>query len=272
MTHFLRRLAWPALAAAGALGAPVSAEALVLTPVDTFAAPIYAAAPPGDGRRLMVVERGGTVRVVRDGVTLAQPFLDLTTSVDTGGEGGLLSIAFPPDYVQSGLFYVFLTPRDADPGVAPFAPIEVREYRRDPADPDRALAGSARTVLQISHGEFQNHYGGGLQFGPDGFLYISTGDGGGGGDSLDNGQNVSSRLGKLLRIDPRASGTASFTVPATNPFVGVAGDDLVWSYGLRNPFRFSFDRATGDLTIGDVGQGAVEEIDFVRAPRGAGAA
>jgi glucose/arabinose dehydrogenase len=266
------RLLGGAAAAAFLAGlcAPAPADALELTAVDTFTAPIYAAAPPGDGRRLMVVERGGTVRVVRDGVALATPFLDISADVDTAGEGGLLSIAFPPDYVSSGLFYVYLTPKDANPGAVPLAPIEVREYRRAPGDPDRAEPASGRTVLQVAHPDFGNHYGGGLQFGPDRLLYIATGDGGSGGDPNGNGQNTASRLGKLLRIDPHRNGSEPFTVPASNPFVAVPGDDLVWSYGLRNPFRISFDRATGDLTIGDVGQNSVEEVDFVRSQDGRG--
>jgi glucose/arabinose dehydrogenase len=268
--HVLRLLAAAASATIAGLGIPAAADALVLTPVDTFTAPIHAAAPPGDGRRLMVVERGGAVRVVRDGTTLPTPFLDVRSAVDAAGEGGLLSIAFAPDYVTSGRFYVFLTPTDADPGAAPHAPIEVREYRRAAGNPERADPASGRTVLQIPHPDFGNHYGGGLQFGPDGLLYVATGDGGGAGDPNGNAQNTSRRLGKLLRIDPRRNGTAPFTVPQDNPFVAAAGDELVWSYGLRNPFRFSFDRASGDLTIGDVGQSAVEEVDFARSADGGG--
>ena len=249
---------------------PAAAQTAQLTPVGSFAAPIFVAAPPGDGRRLHVVERGGTIQVVRDGVRLATPFLDLSTEVDTNGEGGLLSMAFPPDYLRSGYFYVFLTPRDATPGAAPHAPIEVREYRRSAADPDVADPASGRIVLTVTHSANSNHYGGQLQFGPEGLLYVSTGDGGGGGDPAGNAQSVSSRLGKLLRISPRPSGGQGFGVPPDNPFANTGGDDLVWSYGLRNPFRFSFDRATGDLTIGDVGQNRAEEIDFAPASAGGG--
>lgn len=245
-----------------------------LTPVGPFDSPISVTAPKWDGRRLHVVERAGTIRVVRDGATLPEPFLDITADVDVAGEGGLLSMAFPPDYRRRGYFYVFLTPRDATPGVAPHAPIEVREYRRSPTDPDRADPASARTVLTVPHPTFANHYGGQLQFGPDGLLYVSTGDGGGGGDTEGNAQNTASRLGKLLRLDPRpdgstADGSVEYHAPRDNPFARSGGDVLVWSYGLRNPFRFSFDRR--DLTIGDVGQNTVEEVDFAEAGRrGAG--
>lgn len=249
---------------------PAAAQTTQLAPVGSFAAPIFVAAPPGDGRRLHVVERGGTIQVVRDGIRLAAPFLDLRTEVDTSGEGGLLSMAFPPDYVRRGYFYVFLTPRDANPGAAPHAPIEVREYRRSAADPDVADPTSGRTVLTVAHSAHANHYGGQLQFGPDGLLYVSTGDGGGAGDPAGNAQDTLSRLGKLLRISPRPSGGEGFGVPPDNPFADAEGDDLVWSYGLRNPFRFSFDRATGDLTIGDVGQNRAEEVDFVPAAAGGG--
>ena len=251
------------------------AETTRLTPVGTFDAPIWVTAPERDGRRLHVVERAGKIRVVRNGVTLAQPFLDITADVDDAGEGGLLSMAFPPSYRRRGYFYVFLTPKDATPGALPHAPIEVREYRRSRTDPDRADPASARTVLTIPHASFANHYGGQLQFGPDGLLYVSTGDGGG-GDPQGNAQNTASRLGKLLRLDPRPDGSAAdgstqYHAPWDNPFARNGGDALVWSYGLRNPFRFSFDRRTGDLTIGDVGQSAFEEVDFARAGwRGAG--
>jgi glucose/arabinose dehydrogenase len=177
-------------------------------------------------------------------------------------------MAFPPDYATSGLFYVDFTA----PGTGA---LTVQERRRDPADPDRADPAFARTLISIPHDQQSNHNGGQLQFGPDGMLYASTGDGGSGGDPAGNGQNLTSstpavvgavnhdpRLGKLLRLDP-AGGP-----PASNPFPAPARD--VWAYGLRNPWRFSFDRATGDLVIGDVGQGAFEEVDLARAAAGGG--
>jgi glucose/arabinose dehydrogenase len=238
-----------------------------LVPVGTFASPMYVTAPPGDVHRVFVVERGGTIRVVRDGVVLPSAFLDLGT-LPVDGERGLLSMAFPPDYAASGLFYVDFTAPGSNA-------LTIQERRRDPADPDRADPAFARTLISIPHDQQSNHNGGQLQFGPDGMLYASTGDGGSGGDPAGNGQNLTSstpavvgavnhdpRLGKLLRLDPAGG------APASNPFPAPAQD--VWAYGLRNPWRFSFDRATGDLVIGDVGQGAFEEIDVARAAAGAG--
>lgn len=264
----LRRLVLCAVAAGCLVTPGLAPAAPALTPVATFAQPLFVASPPGDKRRVFVVEREGRVQVLRDGVKLAAPFLDVASGVDTRGEGGLISLVFAPDYATSGLFYLYLTPEDSSP--AP-APIEVREYRRSATDPDRADPASARTVLTVPHPSATNHYGGGLAFGPDGLLYASTGDGGGAGDPEDNASDLGVRLGKILRLSPVPSGGEGFTVPPSNPFAGPsAGDDLIWSYGLRNPFRFSFDRLTGDLSIGDVGQGRAEEIDFVPATAGAG--
>jgi glucose/arabinose dehydrogenase len=227
-----------------------------------FVQPLYVAAPPGDAGRLFVVERAGQIVVVRDGRKLRHPFLDLRGGVSTEGEQGLLSIAFAPDYARNRRFYVDFTNRDGD--------IEVQEFRRSRRNPDRALKGSARTLLEIEHSRFPHHFGGQLQFGPDGLLYIGVGDGGGIGDPSGHAQNLGTPLGKLLRIDPRPSGPSPFGIPADNPFVGRAGAlPEVYAYGLRNPWRFSFDRHSGDLTIGDVGQDEYEEIDFV--PRGTGA-
>ena len=202
--------------------------------------------------------------VVRGGRKLGTPFLDLRDQVTSGGEQGLLSIAFAPDYADSGLFYVYYTDNDERQRVV--------EYRR--ASADRADPGSARLVLRMDDSE-SNHNGGQLQFGPDGLLYIGTGDGGGGGDqhgSRGNAQDLGSLLGKILRIDPRASSGRAYSVPGTNPFVGRSGArGEIYAYGLRNPWRFSFDRRKGDLVIGDVGQNAYEEIDFVKRGKGRGA-
>jgi hypothetical protein len=222
----------------------------------------------------MVVLRDGDIRVVKNGTTLAEPFLsipDVDSKGGTGFESGLLSMAFSPDYLTSGRFYVFLTSDDANPGDPPHAPIEIREYRRSAADPEVADPATERDVLQIAHPNNANHYGGTLRFGPDGLLYASVGDGGGGGDPFNNAQNPNTKLGKLLRLDPRRLGSAPYRIPPANPFANGGGDPLVYSLGLRNPFRFSFDRQNGDLTIGDVGQGSYEEVDFAPSPgRGRG--
>ena len=231
-------IAWPA----GAHAAPA------LAPVGSFDSPVHVAGPPGDPTRLFVVEQGGRVQLVKGGAKQAQPYADLGTEVLAGGERGLLSIAFPPDYAASGLAYVYLT---AAGGV-----IQIRELQRSP-NPDRAVAGPGRVVLAIPHTEAGNHNGGQLAFGPDGMLYAGVGDGGNANDTpVSDAENPGSLLGKILRIDPRQRAGQPFTVPAGNPF-----GTPVWAYGLRNPWRFSFDRVTGALFAGDVGQGVREEID-----------
>jgi glucose/arabinose dehydrogenase len=242
-----------------ALLAPgVAAAAPALVPVGDFDAPIHAAAPPQDPSRLFVVERGGTVRVVRNGVVLPRAFLDISKEVATDGERGLLSIAFPPDYASSGLFYVYMV------AAVPAGELQVREYRRSAGDPDRAdLAG--RIVWSQAHPN-DNHNGGQVQFDTDGHLWFATGDGGGetDNDPGNDAQSLASQLGKLLRIDPHPSGAGAYGIPAENPYPG----SPVWASGLRNPFRFSFDRELGDLVIGDVGGGREEEIDWAPTSEG----
>jgi glucose/arabinose dehydrogenase len=237
-----------------------------LVRVGTFDNPVYIAQPPGDRSRMMVVEQTGRIMVLRGGRKLSQPFLDLRSKITYGGEQGLLSVAFPPDYQRSGRFYVYYTDRsDVDNRIV--------EYRRS-ANPDRADPSSARVVLTMPNLEV-NHNGGLMLFGPDGLMYVGTGDGGGANDqhgTRGNAQDLGSLLGKILRIDPRASGARRYRIPSSNPFVGRAGArGEIYAYGLRNPWRFSFDRSTGDLSIGDVGQDRVEEVDFVRRGQGRGA-
>jgi glucose/arabinose dehydrogenase len=255
-------------APAGSEPARTAAAAVKLTKVGSFSAPVYVAQPSGEDRRLFVVEQGGKIVVVRDGRVLAQPFLDLSSQVVSGGEQGLLGLAFAPDYASSGRFYVDYTDRDGDTRIV--------EYRRG-SSPDRADPGSARQLLFQDQPE-SNHNGGQLAFGPDGLLYVGLGDGGGGDDqhgAIGNGQNLGTLLGKILRIDPRPGASAGgrpFGVPSDNPFVGRRGaKPAIYAWGLRNPWRFSFDRRTGDLTIGDVGQDHVEEIDFRTRGTGRGA-
>jgi Ca2+-binding RTX toxin-like protein len=179
-------------------------------------------------------------------------------------------MAFPPDYATSGLFYVFYTRDSAVTGEEHYLRIE--EFRRSAANPDVADPDTRRVVLEIPHLETVLHNGGQLQFGPDGLLYISVGDGGPQGDPNGNAQSTVTRLGKLLRINPAGVMPGEYSIPADNPFAGgTPGADEIYSYGLRNPYRFSFDRLTGDLTIGDVGQGRWEEIDFMSSGSGRGA-
>ena len=233
-----------------------------LLPLGSFDEPTYLTAPRGDSRRF-VVERGGRIVVVKGGRTLGQPFLDISDLVTTGGESGLLSMAFAPDYSSSGVFYVYYTDQQGYPTIA--------QYRRSQGNPDQADPGSRSTIIRVPHSRF-NHKGGQIQFGPDGMLYAAFGDGGGGGDPDENAQNLGRILGKMVRIAPGDDG--GYTVPGDNPFANRSGArGEVYAYGLRNPYRFSFDRRTGGLTIGDVGQDAVEEIDYVpgrsgRQPRG----
>ena len=227
------------------LAAPASAPAISLQSIGpTFDQPIYVTAPPGDPR-LFVVERPGRIQVVGDG-TVTQ-FLDIHTLTTTDGERGLLSMAFDPNYATNGLFYVFFT--DSGSAGAPLGDIHVDEFHVS-ANPNVADPASRRPVFTVTRATgASNHNGGQLQFGPDGFLYASVGD----AANASNAQSAGNLNGKILRIDPH-----------------VAGGPQVWSLGLRNPFRFSFDRMTGDMLIGDVGQTSFEEIDFATAASGLG--
>jgi glucose/arabinose dehydrogenase len=217
----------------------------------------------GDGSgRMFVVEQQGIIRIIKGGSVLPAPFLDITGKVLHGGERGLLSVAFPPDYASKEYFYVNYT-RQPDGNTV------VARYRVT-GDPDVAEESSEEVLLTVSQ-PYGNHNGGQLVFGPrDGYLYIGMGDGGSGGDPQNRAQNTSSLLGKILRIDVE-SGVAPYRVPSDNPFVD-AGEhrDEIWALGLRNPWRFSFDRSTTDAYIGDVGQNAWEEIDYESADSAGG--
>jgi glucose/arabinose dehydrogenase len=245
--------------AAGPAAAGRSAVApfRLVTVATRLSSPVYVTSAPGD-KRLFVVEQGGTIRTVRNGKVASRPYADLRRSVVSGGEQGLLSVAFAPDFRRSGKLYVYFTNKagnevvwelHARPGAASVRP-------------------GHRQILDIPDSE-PNHNGGQLQFGPDGMLYVGDGDGGGGGDrhgAHGNGQNPGVLLGKILRIDPsKRSNGLPYGIPEGNPFTGRPGwRPEIWALGLRNPWRFSFDRANGDLWIGDVGQDSYEEVDHIK--------
>lgn len=251
----------PAEGASGSSEDAGSSRTPRLVRLGSFRSPVEIKAAPGFPRLMFVVEQPGRVMVLRRGKKLRRPFLNLSRKVRYGGEQGLLSIGFPPDYRKSKRFYVYFTDRTGD--------IRVVEYRR--RTPVRARPNSGRPVIRISHRENSNHNGGQLHF-LGNHLYFGTGDGGGGGDPDGNAQNRSSLLGKLIRIDPRARGGRPYTVPRTNPFVGRGGRNEIFSTGLRNPYRWSFDRAGGKtrIAIGDVGQDRAEEVNFVNLSRARG--
>ncbi len=250
----------------GAGLAPASSRAAItlgLVSVKTgFTQPV-ALANAGDGTgRLFVVEQGGRIRIItKAGSLLSTPFLDIHARVSCCGERGLLGLAFHPSYRTNGRFYVYYTDRGGS--------LVIAEYRRSSAAANRASA-TERRLLRIAHPDQANHNGGQLAFGPDGYLYIGTGDGGGSGDPYENGQKRTTLLGKILRIAPNVAGsTPAYRIPSTNPWAkSTTIRREIWAYGLRNPWRFSFDRLTGSLWIADVGQDRYEEVD--RALRSAG--
>lgn len=232
--------------------------------------PVFLAPVPDGTGRVFVVELTGRVRIMTPSTGAIAPtlFLDVSGEVSTGGERGLLGFATAPDFTSSGRFFVFLTVLDGT--------IEVRQYRTLATDRNRADPTTADAIIRIPHSMFSNHNGGWIGFGPhDNMLYIAVGDGGGAGDPDNNGQNTGTLLGKILRIDPASDAfpldtARDYAIPAGNPFASGGGAPEVWAYGLRNPFRNSFDPQTGNLWIGDVGQQTVEEIDLMR-PGDAGA-
>jgi glucose/arabinose dehydrogenase len=231
---------------------------VALKQVGSFDAPVYVAGAPGFPRLLFVVEQPGRIAVLRNGHRLRKPFLDIRGDVSYGGERGLLSVGFPPDYARSKRFYVYYTDDDGN--------IRIDEFHR--ASAIRAAPGSRREVIDIPHPVNSNHNGGQLQF-QGGLLYFGTGDGGSGGDPPNNAQNKDVLLGKLLRIDPRPANGKPYSVPADNPFVSQPGRDEIYSYGMRNPFRFSFDGSR--IAIGDVGQNEFEELDYTTVAAASGA-
>jgi glucose/arabinose dehydrogenase len=220
---------------------------------DQLAQPVFAVSPPGDSARLYVVEQTGRVRVLRNDTLLPGAFLDVSDRVSSGGEQGLLSLAFHPAYATNGFVYVDYTDTSGDTHV-------VRYHATSPTAVDTSTA----TPILFVDQPYANHNGGLVTFGPDGMLYVGLGDGGSGGDPDGNGQNRATLLGTILRLD--VDGGSPYAIPADNPFVGQAGVRAeIWAYGLRNPWRFSFDRATGDLYVADVGQSEREEVDVEAA-------
>jgi glucose/arabinose dehydrogenase len=269
--------------------APDDWPTIAFEPVNllTLATPVFLT-HAGDGSgRIFVVERAGRIQLVKNGTLQITPFLDISDQVRStanigGGEEGLLSIAFPPDYAERQRFYVYYTQMDGDNVVARFD---------TSANPDLADSDSEEAILELAHPVLNTHNGGQLAFGPDGYLYLAPGDGGGVGDPDENAQNPASLLGKILRIDVEAKIPTStpnvpnrlffplisrnnglpYRIPPDNPFIDQAGyRPEIWAMGLRNPWRFSFDQATGDLYIADVGQNAVEEVNFQPASSGGG--
>ncbi|HET7910105.1 MAG TPA: PQQ-dependent sugar dehydrogenase [Nitrospira sp.] len=252
--------------------APGPSNSLTLQPVATstvFSSPLFLAAPSGTAltgntseTRLFIVEQAGLIRIV-DSVSgaLIGTFLDVTSRVLSGGERGLLGMAFDPDYTTNGFFYIYYTARAT--GAIADGDIVIARYQANP--PTANVAGSTETVLKtISHSTNANHNGGMLAFGPDGCLYAGVGDGGGAGDVPNNAQTKTVLLGKILRLNPLTGNPCAFVI--SNPFVLPGGAPEVWSFGLRNPYRFSFDRTAGNLYIGDVGESLREEIDVAQAP------
>jgi glucose/arabinose dehydrogenase len=243
----------PAMPAPPLSAAPRGYQELQLTQVASgLTTPVDLRAPVGD-ERLFIVELPGRIRVQENGSMNPTPFLDITSRVSTGGERGLLALAFHPRYDQNGLFYVYYTDNGGD--------TRISEFAVSPGDPDRAVASSERILLEIDQFA-SNHNGGGFAFGPDGYLYIGVGDGGGGGDPGENGQNPDTLLGSLLRIDvDGTTGGREYAIPESNPFNDGGGRREVYAYGLRNPWRMSIDQPTGRIFIGDVGQNRREEIN-----------
>jgi glucose/arabinose dehydrogenase len=243
-------------------GAQSQASAIIATRVATgFNQPLFAGAPPGDTSRLFIVEKTGDIKILdlTSGRVVATPFLDVSSQIATDGERGLLGLAFDPDFANNGYLYVNLSTISGN--------TEIRRYHVDSSNPNVVDPASATPILSIDQSTSPFHKAGWLGFGPDGDLYISVGDGGGTGNPLHSGQDIHSLLAKILRIDVHSDAfpgdpTRNYAVPADNPFVGTDGADEIFAFGLRNPWRPSFDRGLGDLYIADVGQDLREEIDF----------
>lgn len=252
----LAALAGLVLAAAAPAQQPIGTQE-VLTGVNS---PVFVDVPPGDdGSRIFVITQFGKIRIVKDGVLLTTAFLDINSKLRFSGEQGLLGLAFHPNYAQNGYFYVNYTDNTGGDTV-------IERYSVDPGNPDLALANSGLVLLEIDQ-PFSNHNGGWIEFGPDGYLYVATGDGGDANDPGNRGQRGDTLLGKMLRLDvDNPAPGLNYGIPPTNPFVSDPNVlDEIWALGLRNPWRNDFDDETGDLWIADVGQNTWEEVNFAAA-------
>jgi glucose/arabinose dehydrogenase len=264
-------LAAPASASAGVSPAPLidgqaaaapTGSTIALQKLVDLAQPVLAIGAGDGSNRLFIVQKSGRIRVMKNGALLATPFLDISSLVSKGGEQGLLGLAFSPHFATNHRLYVDYTNAAGD--------TVIREYRTG-ANPDVVNPATARHVLTVNQ-PYDNHNGGMLAFGKDGYLYVGMGDGGSGGDPGNRAQNINQLLGKILRIDVNGyTATRGYRIPRGNPYVGRTGRDEIWQRGVRNPWRFSFDKATGALWIADVGQGSYEEVDrVVRTSTGPG--
>lgn len=242
----------PLIDGSSAPAAPTSFTVRLVKVADV-AKPVLVTSPRDGTDRLFVVSKAGRIRIVRNGTLLASSFLNISSSVSKGGEQGLLGMAFHPSFKTNRKLYVYFTNTSGN--------TVVREYKASASNPNVVASGSGRTILKIKQ-PYANHNGGMLAFGRDGYLYIGTGDGGSAGDPGNRAQSKNSLLGKMLRINVNGrTATKAYKIPSSNPYVGRAGRNEIWQRGLRNPWRFSFDRSNGNLWIGDVGQSKYEEVD-----------
>jgi glucose/arabinose dehydrogenase len=257
------RTAGPADGTATPPAAPAPGSITLTKVVGGLDKPVFVTSARDGSGRLFIVEQTGRIRILDGGRLRSSPFLNLSASVSKGSEQGLLGLAFHPRFSTNRRFFVNYTNTSGD--------TVIREYRASATDPNRVASGSGRTIIRINQ-PYANHNGGMIAFGRDGYLYIGTGDGGSGGDPGNRAQNKGSLLGKMLRINVNGStSTRNYLIPSSNPYVGKPGRNEIWQRGLRNPWRWSFDRSTGNLWIGDVGQRRYEEVDrAVRTSSGPG--